>query len=173
MLLKIIGSIMIMSGSSFIGFAMSSCCSKRPGQLKNLQNLMQMLENEIRYLSSIISDAFEKIYKSIDNPVNLFFKSTLEYLENREELNLAQAWERAIKDNIYKTSLNKEDEEILVSFGKMLGNSDIEGQIKNIRFTIYQLSLQEQKAEELKKRNETMYRTLGILGGATAVILLI
>ena len=34
----------------------------------------------------------------------------------------------------------------------MLGSSDLEGQIKNIRLTLNQLKLQEQKAEEFRKK---------------------
>ena len=173
MLLKIIGSMLVIGGSCVIGFTLSAGYSKRPIQLKILQSLIQMLENEIRFMSSIITDAFERIGRSSDNPVASFFTTTLEYLENEECINIAQAWERSINENISKTALTKEDAEILISFGKMLGNSDIQGQIKNIGFTLQQLILQQQKAEEAKKKYDTMYKTLGILGGALAVILLI
>jgi len=173
MLLKIIGSIMVLGGASSIGYSLSGSYSSRPGQLKILQNLIQMLENEIRYMSSIITDAFEKIGRASDNPVSSIFNTTLEYLENGKDMNLAQAWERSINKNIGKTALNKEDVQILISFGKMLGNSDIQGQIKNITFTLQQLNLQQQKAEESRKKYDAMYKALGVLGGAVAVILLI
>ncbi|HHV96210.1 MAG TPA: stage III sporulation protein AB [Clostridiaceae bacterium] len=173
MLLKIIGSILVIGGSCVIGFTLSSAYSKRPVQLKILQSLIQMLGNEIRFMSSIITDAFERIGRSIDNPVASFFTNALEYLNNEESINIAQAWERAIYENMGKTALNKEDAEILISFGKMLGNSDIQGQLKNIEYTLQQLNLQQLKAEEAMKKYETMYKTLGILGGALAVILLI
>ena len=173
MLLKIIGIILVIGGSCVIGFTLSSTYSKRPVQLKILQSLIQMLRNEIRFMSSIITDAFERIGRSIDNPVASFFTNALEYLNNEESINIAQAWERAIYENMGKTALNKEDAEILISFGKMLGNSDIQGQLKNIEYTLQQLNLQQLKAEEAMKKYETMYKTLGILGGALAVILLI
>lgn len=175
MLLKVIGSVLVMGGSSAIGYALSGSYSNRPKQLKTLQSLLQILENEIRYMSSVIVDCFEKIYKSTNSPVSLFFKTTLEYLNNADgtEMNLAQAWEKSIRKHLRDTALNKEDADILISFGKMLGNSDLQGQIKNITFTLYQLDLQEQKAEELKKKYDTMYKTLGVLGGAVAVVLLI
>mgnify|MGYP001054977564 CR=1 FL=1 len=173
MLLKIIGSVLIIAGSSIIGFTLSSTYSKRPVQLKTLQSLIQMLENEIRFMSSIITDAFERIGRSSDNPVALIFTTTLKYLDNEEFTSIAQAWESSVNENIGKTALTREDAEILVSFGNMLGNSDIQGQIKNITHTLQQLNLQQQKAEEAKKKYDTMYKTLGILGGAVAVILLI
>ena len=79
----------------------------------------------------------------------------------------------SIKNNIKKTAFDKEDEKILLDFGQMLGVSDLEGQLKNIRFTLRQLEIQEKKAEEARRKNETMYRRLGVLGGLALIILLI
>jgi stage III sporulation protein AB len=171
MILKILGSIIIITASSFIGYYLSFNCSKRPLQLKTLQGLIKVLENEIRFLSSYIPDAFKRIYKSVDSPVAEFFKGTVENLNSDKGLNASQAWEMSISKNIFKTALNKEDKEILISFGKMLGNSDLEGQIKNIGFILNQLDQQEKKAEEIKKKNETLYRALGFLGGVAIILL--
>lgn len=173
MLLKIIGSILIISASGFIGFLYSKDCSARPQQLREIQNMLQMLENEISFLSTPLSEAFERIYKSSNNSISAIFKSAHEYLIDNLNYNASEAWALAVRDNIKKTSLKEEDEEILVSFGKILGSSDVEGQIGNIRLTVNQLKMQEHKAEEIRKKNENMYRTLGVLGGIAIVILLL
>lgn len=173
MVLKIIGSIMVVFSSSYLGYVLAKDCSKRPNQLRELQNLVQMFENEISYLSNLLEEAFLKIYCSCTSEVGLFFKETIGKLKNDNSLNASEAWEAAVRENIKSTALNKEDEEIIVAFGKMLGNSDLEGQIKNIRLTLGQLKLQEDKAEESKKKNELMYKRLGILGGIAIVIILV
>lgn len=172
MLFKIIGSIAVVLGSSFLGYIFSKDCTIRPQELRILQGLLQMFENEISFLSSLLADAFLKISKSSSSEVISFFKDTALKVKSGN-CNASEAWESAVKENIKKTSLNKEDEEILVSFGKMLGSSDVEGQIKNIRLTINQLEMQEQKAEESRKKNEKMYRSLGMLGGLALVIILL
>ena len=138
---------------------------------RELQGFMQMFENEISFLSNLLVDAFNRICNSSNSEVTIFFKDTSNILST-DGSNGSEAWKKAVKKNIKKTALNKEDEEILVSFGKMLGNSDLEGQIKNIRLTLCQLKLQEQKAEEYKKKNEAMYKALGVLGGLAIVIIL-
>lgn len=173
MLLKLTGSLMVIAASCFLGFFLSKDCSKRPGELRTLQGLLQMLENEMCFLSNLLADSFDKIIKSSDSIVTVFFEDTINYLKNNESLNASEAWESAVRSNIKRTSLKKEDEEIIVSFGKMLGASDLEGQVKNIRLTLNQLKMQEQKAEESKKKNESMYRSLGILSGLAIVIILI
>lgn len=173
MVLKMIGSIMVIISSSILGYLLSEDCSKRPLQLKTLQNMIQMLENEIRFLSSCIPDAFKRIGQSTDDPVAYFFIASCEYLTNDSGLNASKSWEMAVENNIWNTALNKEDKGILINFGRMLGNSDSEGQIKNIRLLLEQLSLQEEKAEENKKKNETLYKTIGFLGGIATVLALI
>jgi len=172
MIIKIIGSILVFSASSFLGYVLSKDCTRRPFELRMLQSQLQIFENEIAFLSNLLADAFKKVYRSSNCSVSVFFIETEQKLIQNIGLNASEAWESAVRENLKKTSLNKEDEEILVSFGKLLGNSDVEGQIKNIRLTLSQLKLQEQKAEEFKKKNEKMFKTLGVLGGLAIVIIL-
>ncbi len=172
MLVKLIGCAIVLISCSLLGYTYSQKYSRRPGELRTLQALFHMFENEISFLSNILTDAFLKIYKCTDSCVGAFFNSTVENLRSEAGFDASEAWTQAIKGNIQSTSLNSEDEEILISFGKMLGGSDLEGQIKNIRLTVNQLKLQEQKAEELKVKNEAMFKYLGVLGGLAIIIIL-
>jgi stage III sporulation protein AB len=173
MIFKLLGSLIVLLSSGFLGYILSTDCKKRPQQLRELQALLQMFENQISYLSDVLAEAFERIYRSSNCEVAVFFSSTVEKLKMNRGLNASQAWEAAIRENIKKTALDKEDEEILVSFGRILGSSDLDGQVKNIRLALSQLKMQEQKAEANRKKNEGMYKSLGILGGLAVVIVLI
>lgn len=172
MLLKIIGSFLVVAASSIIGYMFSRDCGRRPQDLRTLQGLLQMFENEISFLSNILTDAFDKVARASKCEVAKIFRDTAVNLRENCNLSAAKAWENSIQKNIKATSLNQEDEEILISFGKLLGRSDLDGQVKNIRLTINQLNIQERKAEEGRKKNEAMYRNLGILGGLALVIIL-
>lgn len=171
MLIKIIGAAALICATSLIGFSMAADCSKRPRTLRELQALLQMLENEISYLSNLLSEAFYRIYEGSKSEAAVLFKAAAENLES-SGVTADQAWEDAVEDNFSKLSLNKEDKAVLVSFGKMLGNSDLEGQLNNIKLITSQLKLQELKAEEMKRKNEKMYRSLGVLSGLAIAILL-
>lgn len=172
MFLKILGSFIVLAASSMMGFAMARDCARRPQQLRELQGILQMFENEITYLSNVLSEAFEKICLVSSSETTVFLKETIKNIKHGPVNNTYEAWEKAVRENIRKTALNKEDEKTLISFGKMLGNSDLEGQIKNIRLTMNQLRMQEEKAEESRKKNESMFKNLGILGGLAVVIIL-
>ena len=172
MIFKLLGSIIVLLSSGFLGHILSTDCKKRPQQLRELQALLQMFENRISYLADVVTEAFDRIYSCTGSEVGIFFAAASEKLKSNRGIGASAAWEAAVRENIKKTSLNKEDEEILVSFGKILGSSDLEGQIKNIRLTINQLNVQEDKAERARSKNEGMYRSLGILGGLAVVIVL-
>lgn len=164
---------MVILAASFIGYIYSRDFARRPQDLRTLQGMLQMFENEISFLSNLLTDAFERVSVSSKSEVSCFFKAAVQNLKAKDSLSASEAWNKAVKENISWTALNREDEQILISFGKMLGNSDLEGQVKNIRLTISQLVMQEQKAEESRKKNETVYKTLGVLGGIAIVIVLI
>ncbi|HOQ07528.1 MAG TPA: stage III sporulation protein SpoIIIAB [Clostridiales bacterium] len=172
MFLKIAGSMIVLLASSFLGYILARDCSRRPQQLRSLQNLLQMFENHITYLSDVLVEAFDRISRS-GVETGIFFRTAAELLKDGTAANASEAWEMAVRNCIGLTALNKEDEQILLSFGKMLGSTDLEGQIKNIRLTLGQLAVQEEKAEENRKKNESMYKSLGILGGMALVIILI
>jgi len=170
MILKILGSLIVFISCSLLGYSHARTYAKRPEELKVLQTLLQIFENEISFLSNILREAFQKVYSCTDSSVAVFFKATIENLD--DGLCASEAWTKAVRENISKTNLNSEDENIIISFGKMLGSSDLEGQIKNIRLTVNQLKIQEQKAEELRSKNERMFKNLGVLGGLAIIILL-
>lgn len=172
MLLKIIGCMLVVVSTSYLGFLFSKKYADRPLQLKMLQGMLHMFETEVYYLSSPIGEAFVKITRLNSGPAANIFRSAAEYIESDEGLSAFEAWERAVRDNVGRTAFTEEDGDILISFGKSLGNSDMEGQLKNIRFFIAQLKLQEEKAEENRRKNEKLYKHLGVLAGLAIVIIL-
>ena len=61
---------------------------------------------------------------------------------------------------------------ILNTLGSTLGKSDIDGQMNEINEFKERLNNQIKQAEEEKKKNSKMYKTLGTIGGLVIVILL-
>jgi len=171
MLFKLIGSLIVIIACSFLGYVYSSGYTKRPQEIRELQVMLNMLENEIVYMQSLLEDAFIKISRVSKSKTSVFFKEFVRLLE-KKDMNASSAWEKSINENIGLTSLNQEDEGIMITFGKMLGKSDKEGQVKNIALLVSQLKVQEKKAEEIRGKNEGMYRWLGVLCGFAIVILL-
>ena len=65
------------------------------------------------------------------------------------------------------------DKEALKEFGILLGKTNKEGQINQIKFVSKLLERQIEKAEIEKAKNETMYKKLGMIFGIGLIIVLI
>ena len=81
------------------------------------------------------------------------------------------AWEKRIDSS--NIMLLQDDKEALKSLGKLLGKTDIEGQISQIRLVNNFLDIQIEEATESKNKNEKMYKKLGLIVGIATVIVLI
>ena len=89
-----------------------------------------------------------------------------------EELNSKKAWEKALDEAELTTNLKKEDITSIKTLGKMLGNTDVEGQVSQIELTQNVLQEQIKLAQEERKKNSKLYRTLGLASGLTIAIIL-
>lgn len=172
-LLKLAGCLTVVLSSSAIGYLYSKRFSDRPQHLRMIQVQLQLLETEIGYMRNTIAEALKRISAISSGPTAEIFKYAGIYIENKDFMTAYEAWAASVKSYIYKTALDSEDEELLISFGKLLGCTDCEGQTRNIRNMISQLKIQEQKAESERIKNEKMYRNFGVLCGIAIVILLI
>ena len=75
--------------------------------------------------------------------------------------------------NSADTNLSKEDVDIIMGLAKMLGRTDIDGQVSEIRLTDKFLDVQIKDAEREKSKNSKLYKTLGATVGLALVIVLI
>ena len=81
------------------------------------------------------------------------------------------SWRNSIQEA--DISLNQEDKDVLKELGKVLGQTDADSQVSEIEVTENFLDMQIEKAEESRKKNQKIYKTLGILIGLFFVIVLI
>ncbi|MHB1419261.1 MAG: stage III sporulation protein SpoIIIAB [Bacillota bacterium] len=171
-MIKFIGAGLVVSGAGFFGVTMARNYARRPWQLRWLQSALQMLETEIAYASSPLPEALDHVARSCHHPIEILFQGAREELKEREGVTVAEAWEAAIKKFQPVSALLSSDIGVLVSFGRGLGRSDREEQLKNLALTREQLRLQEVAAEAERVRSERMWRILGFLVGIAMVFIL-
>ena len=68
------------------------------------------------------------------------------------------SWIQAVEES--KTNMNKEDLEVIKDLGKLLGKTDIEGQISQIELTDKFLDTNIENAEKEYIKNNKLYKTL-------------
>ena len=158
----------ILVGTSYIGVIISKRYTTRVNELKELRKGLNYFEEKIKFTYEPIPDVFEEISKKLKpNIGEIFLRAT----RNMENENAGVAWENSV--NISNCSLTNEDKDIIKGLAKMLGRTDIDGQVSEIRLTSKFLDVQIKEAENEKNKNEKLYKTLGVTVGLAIVIVLI
>lgn len=173
MIMKLIGGLIIIFSSGLIGILLSNKYGMRPKLLKKFRFSMQLLETEIIYGTTPLPYALQNISVKSEKPWSDFFLEISENILERKFFSMEEAWNDAIKGHLDLPCLNKTDLGLIKSIGKVIGKSDIEDQKKHFNLLYAELSHHEESAENDKKKNERMYRSLGFLLGIAIYIVLI
>ncbi|WP_272491158.1 stage III sporulation protein SpoIIIAB [Paenibacillus apiarius] len=174
MIVKFIGAALLIASASSIGWLKAAQYAARPKQLRLLNHALQRLETAIVYGYTPLSSAFTDISRQMPSPLQLVFTEAAQAMNGADgpPLTAREAWDQAWRCNGKKTALAKEDIRILNELGYSLGVSDREDQRKHIRHAVKQLEQEESTAREEHQRYGTMCRSLGVLSGLLAVILM-
>ena len=158
---------LILVASTLIGKSLSKKYVYRLQELEEIENSLNILKTKIKFTYEPIPELFNELEKSkVKNIGNIFCLAK----EKMKDENISIAWEKAIDESM--TNLKKEDKEILKTLGKLLGATDIEGQLGQIETTKTLLENQTKEAVEEKLKNEKLYSKLGTTIGLAIVVLL-
>lgn len=170
--MKWFGAIILIAISTIIGFEFSRRLSNRPNHINQVKNALLILEAEIVYSQAKLQEAFKVVASQIPKPTEQLFLNTYQLLE-KNEMNLIDIWKESVTTFMQKSSLTKTEEEILIQFGKTLGQYDISQQQKYISVTIHHLDRLLREAELIRDKYGKMAKSLGVLTGIFVVLLLI
>lgn len=140
----------------------------RVKELVSIKSALNIFENKIKFTQSPLEEIFKNI---AENCSERNIKNIFQVLAIKPNTNIHKSWENII--NNAETNLNREDKKILIDMGKILGTTDVDGQVSNIRITSSFIDRQIEKAEQEKEKNVKMFRTLGIVSGLAIIIILI
>ena len=169
-IIRYIVLIAIMSCSTSIGFLLSKRYADRLNELSDLYVLINILQNKIKFTQLPLIETFEQIGNiSVKTGVkNIFLKCSTELKNNK----LESSWKDVIKQEKVFLNLKNEDIETIITLGNILGKSDVEGQMNEINEFKERLSIQIKQAEEEKRKNAKMFKSLGTVIGLVIVIIL-
>jgi stage III sporulation protein AB len=172
-MVKLIGSAIILFSASMVGWQIGKYYAMRPLQLRTLLIALQMLETEIVYGSTPLHRAFVKIGHRMPGEIGHIFITAAELMVTAEALSTHSCWQAAINQHWSQTALRKEEKEVLLNLGYVLGSSDRNDQQKHLRLTTAHLRGLEEEARMEQGKYENMYKSLGFLGGLLVVILML
>ena len=167
LVIKLIIYSFIFISCSLIGILISKKYINRVNELKEFKNALNIFKTKIRYTYEPIPDIFMQISESINSSVSNVFSQAAKKMDM---LAAGDAWNLALKMDTL--NINDEDRNVLKNLSKLLGKTDISGQLNQIEMTEDFIDKQINKAEKEREKNERLYRTLGTIIGMTIVILL-
>lgn len=153
--------------STAIGFFIAKSYQNRVVELKEFKNILNIMKTKIKFTYEPLAEIFKQISKDNESEVEKIFgqmANQITYYQAKD------VWENCIQDA--DISIKQEDKDILKKLGKLLGQTDIEGQISEIEVIENFLDMQIENAEDERKKNQKMYKTLGIVAGLVFVIIL-
>lgn len=167
-MLKIILGIAVVICSTRIGILLSKKYIYRLDELDEFKNNFKIIENKIKYTYEPLEDIFWEISEISTYPIKDLFKGVAENIKSK---GAEKAWKDEVKN--IDLSLKREDKEVLKEFGVLLGKTNREGQINQIKFVDTLLERQVERAKDDRDKNEMIYKKLGLILGVGIVIVLL
>ncbi len=158
---------LILISSSLLGRYIAKRYGNRLKELEEMRTALNIFKSKISFTYSPIPEIFEEISQNLKGNIGRIFEVSKEKMKNTTA-NIA--WEEAIEE--VPSNLNKEDKYTLKTLSKLLGQTDVEGQISQIDITQKFLEEQIKEASEQKQKNEKLYSKLGTTIGLAIVIIL-
>ncbi|RED61662.1 stage III sporulation protein SpoIIIAB [Cohnella lupini] len=175
-MLKFAGILLILFAGTMIGFLQAARFAARPRQIREMLHALQRLETEISYGQTHLPEALSRISGMVTQPLSNLFASIASSL-SRDSAGygetVRECWEAAVISHWPGTAMKKPEREAVLRLGSTLGGSGREDQLKHIRLTSIQLQAEEASARDDQHRYEKLSRSLGMLGAALVVILMV
>ncbi len=167
-ILKFLLLIIIFLLSTIIGIVIAKMYENRVKELQEFKSILNAMKTKIKFTYEPLEEIFNEVSENGKTAVSNIFKQMAIQIQYKKT---DEVWTSCIQNA--DISINQEDKDILKKLGRLLGQTDVDGQISEIEVTQSFLETQLIKAEEEKKRNQKMYKTLGAVVGLTFVVILI
>lgn len=155
LIIKCMSLITILILSSYVGIIVSKKYKNRVIELKEIKRALNIFETKIKYTYEPIPDIFTEISENLNPTIGKIFKSASEKMSITTA---KEAWQEAVSKS--QNSMTKEDIDVIKGLGKLLGETDIDGQVSQIELTDKFIDSQIEKAQHEYEKNNKLYKTL-------------
>ena len=152
-----------------MGMFMASSLSARLRRLESCMALLAELYGRLEYLQPTVQGLIGYLAGQ-ERFAHLTFLKTCSVAMLEGET-FSASWQAALDE--YSHMLGKEEVAILADLGGVLGQSNLENQLNAITLVRQRLDVRIHEVREKVVTQGKLYRSMGILGGAAAAIILI
>ncbi len=155
--MKFVGMIIVVLSGALAGISVSEKYSKRVKFLRSYIDLLMHLKSEISYSEKTILEILKNY--CCDN----FLKSKLNLcLKETEIKSLANSWEHVFSNINSETGITKEENSMIINFGKELGSYSISEQINHINHYLDLFNIHIRDAESQLRNKGKLPIIMGI-----------
>lgn len=151
--------------SSYLGISKAKEYEDRVKKLTKFQSALVMFKSKLEFTYEPIKNIFEDISKVIYGKQDNIFINVV-----RSNDDIFSSWKKAVES---EKNFTIEDKEVIVTIGKLLGKTDLSGQVSEINLGLNLVDKQIQIADSLMRKNVKLYKTMGIVCGLGICIILI
>ena len=171
LIFKLLISCGIIGLCAYMGNLKASKLHSREYILREMVTFFSLVENEIKYMMSILPNAYEAARQKLTTNLKDVIGKIVVDMLSCDNIYLT---EQSIVNNISNlTELTDYDRNVFSSTLKNLGRSDLTSQINIIQNGISILENQIKEANEIKLKNSKLYRTIGTITGLMIVVIFI
>lgn len=169
LLIKLCGALLLVAGTTLFGRTYAKLYKDRVDFLTDFQKRLEILKNEIGFMKGILSETLKRAAE-FDGKAKALFSDVIQQLD---DLEAGGAWEAACENQLKQFNLSADEMDTVKSLGRLLGVSDVEGQISNIEAISGQVAILLEHAQEERKKNEPLFKSIGPLAGVGIAVFLI
>ena len=173
MILRMAGTILIMSATLWFGAYLAAKERYRLKELEELERGILLLQSQIAYLSAPLPEVLESISWKTDGSIGEGFQEAAERMAKRDGSSAEDIWTEVWQKKTGHTLLSAEDMEALLLFGKTLGYLDKEQQEGSIRLFLHYLEGSLEHGKKRLEKNGRLYYGMGGLSGLLLVVTLL
>lgn len=171
-MVKLIGALCVIFAGTAFGFFQANRIARRPAEIRQFILALQRLETEILYGFTPLAEALRSAGRPLDAALSRLFLRAADRMADDSGSAAEDIWIEAVEQAWPHTAMKASERDIVRQLGYTLGISDREDQIKHLRLAVNHLQAEEQAAADDRKRYEKMWKSLGLLGGSLAAILM-
>lgn len=163
-MVKLMGAVMTGFACAYFGFKLSLSLKKRIASLTDICTSLEMLESEISFTADKLKRAFLRVDR------NGLFTSAAEEIEDK---GIKKAWNNAVSKSQKRLCLTDADCNAVCMLGETIGKTDLDNQIKHIKYVKSAVMSQRDGAQAEYNRFGRVYRSGGVLIGLMIIIVLL
>ena len=137
--------------------------------LMEIKKALNLILTRIRYTYEPLPELFAEVSKNANYNISEIFTNAKAKMD--KNIIASEAWKQAVDES--SNNFSKEDINVIKGLAKLLGQTDLEGQVSQINLTLKLLEEQIIQANQEKVKNTKLYKTLGATVGLAIMIIFI